>query len=282
MDTKNNNGSLYTFTVKKQKEVEVITDTEQGKLIKKEIQDVPIKVMIKKPTRSQAEEAELFNNSEFYRFVRAGIPPRKVAEKMFEEQGLGNESRNRIEELRTEMIKIVDGFREKFAAKGEDISQEDKDALNKEFAAAIEQPTQELQRLESENYELYSNTAEIQARNRTVFWWFLHNAYIKDETVDFQPLFKGKTFDDKFKYYDKLSDEGKDYILEALDRLTTLTTHWTLGGLHSTDDFERVDRENFPEAFKSKDSVEEKDNDTSARSQINQTENEPTSEESDK
>ena len=49
------------------------------------------------------------------------------------------------------------------------------------------------------------------ARNRTILWWTLNLAYIKEDgDEDFKSVFDGETFENKLNSYDEI-EEGEEY-----------------------------------------------------------------------
>ena len=217
------------------------------------------KYAILKPNRKIREDGELFFASETSRFAKAGVLPRAAWNTILSNGGgtisdseretygkLLGDYRSASFELQAILIKN-DGTRS--------------DVENKrieELLAQIEQIKKDVQSFESEQINIFENTAEAKARNRTILWWVLNMAYT-DDNGEYKPMFAGETFNDKLDSYDAIEESGDEFYSATVKRLTYLVTLWFLGRAEKTEDFQQIDND-FISALESD---EKKDEDSS-------------------
>ena len=76
---------------------------------------------------------------------------------------------------------------------------------------------QELIEIEKTKSEIFEQTAENRARNKTIMWWVLNLAH-KKEGKDFIPFFGEGTFDEKIKMYDEIEESENEFLKKILVR----------------------------------------------------------------
>ena len=74
---------LYSFTVNRKVKKEVSEDTEAGKLTKTIEVDEPVKIVLKRPSRLEAEKADEVYAVEFARCFRLGMLTNALVEKLY-------------------------------------------------------------------------------------------------------------------------------------------------------------------------------------------------------
>lgn len=202
------------------------------------------KFAILKPNRRLKEEGELFFASETSRFAKAGVLP-KAAWNTILSSGGGTLS----EQDREEWGKLMIEYRDKsfdlqsILIKTGGKRSEEEQAYFDKLTEDLNEITKKMQAFESSQMDIFENTAEAKARNRTILWWVTVLAH-KLVGEKFIPVFDAKTFEERLDQYDEI-DESDDSnpLLLALRRITYLTTLWFLGRAETAEDFSALDKD---------------------------------------
>ena len=201
-----------------------------------------IKFAILKPNRKQREEGELFYASETSRFAKAGVLP-KAAWNTILANGGGTIS----EQDREEYGKLLIDYRNKsfdlqsiLVRSSGDIPEEDQITID-EITTQLNDIKTKMQAFEASQINIFENTAEAKARNRTILWWVTTLAY-KSSDGKYVPIFDQSNFEARLDAYDEIEQsEGEDFLLGILRRFTYLITLWFLGRASTTQDFKDMD-----------------------------------------
>lgn len=206
---------------------------------------------ILKPNRKMKEDGELFFAAETSRFAKAGVLPRAAWNTILSNGG-GSISDKERELYGGLLIKFRDLTFElqSILFKSENDKTEEEKKRSNEILEELEKIKKEIQVFESSQIEIFENTAEAKARNRSILWWTLFLSYEFDGN-NAEPVIKGDSFEDKLDYYDNLYEEetSNESQLSTLRRLTYLVTIWYLGRASSKEDFELYDK-NYLESSK--------------------------------
>ncbi len=222
---------LYQFTINTTKTVEVPTEKEiegkKVKIIEKVEQVEPKTYFIRRPNRSDYDEAELCYAIKFSEDVRRGILTRSEILKRFANEDV-----------------VIKKVYEDYTAKENElqrISLSEKTEENVEKQKRIENEILniliEIQNFEFNKSSVFEQTAENRARNKTVFWWILNLAY-KDEAGKEVPLFEGSNLQEKIVAHDKLIESENKHFNEVIQNIQSLTTSFSnssSGGTTSLD-----------------------------------------------
>ena len=207
---------LYHFEISRmiEEEVEIdpITneDGEEIKQFKKVQKDTPVKCAIKKPNRALYEAGELFYSVELSKMIQAGMLTKTLLAKRFADDG-GTLTKHdqehyaklysqlHMKETEIQRLQLEEGSAKKRAKKLQQLIIE------------ITSIRQDLVEFESTQSALFDQTAEHKARNKTILWWVLHLACVKDiGDTEHKDLFAGEDYDAKIKSYDAI-EEGEEY-----------------------------------------------------------------------
>lgn len=220
---------LYSFTC----ESEV-----DGKVVKKEY-------ALLKPNRSMKESGEIFYSSEVSRFAKAGVLPRAAWSTI-----LSNSGGSISESEREEYGKMIIDFRDKslevqrLITKGSgSLTAEETESLSR-LSLELEGIKNSIQAFESDQANIFENTAEAKARNKAIMWWTLFIAYEKTEAGDYKEVIPGASYTEKLDAYDTLEEESSDkFKLEALSRIVYFVALWFLGRASTEEEFKIFDKQ---------------------------------------
>lgn len=211
--------TLYTFSVEKTKEVDVVKTTVENGVETttktKDTQKVPIYFAIKKPSRTEKEEGEMVRGEYKSKYIRRGIISEAVLSKIYSDQkGFLAEAEKQY----------FDNLAEQFKAKQEeyqliiatDKTSEKAKALLAELID-IKQKTESFIRGQNVYYE---DTAEGMARTKFIEYFFSQLTYFReDENKEWEPFFTGEKFEDKMVHADIREEEGEEYYFLARNKI---------------------------------------------------------------
>ncbi len=235
--------SVYEFSINKETEIDVKNETPDGVLITKEKVKIPVKIIFKKPSRAESEEADSVYMIEFSRLVRAGVLTKALLAKMYDEKsGVLSESfQDKYVQLYEKFFKTQSDYTE-ISLKSE--KSEDDNNRMAELATQFANIQRELRALENSRENIFQNTADSKGENKTILWLVLFLTYIQyQDDKSPKPFFEGSNFDEKLSSYDKiLEEDNNDFLLKVIDRISVLITLWYKGQIVSTLDFKNVEK----------------------------------------
>lgn len=243
---------LFQFNIPVINEVEVpvIEKDDKGneiKVLKKEKQETPQYYFIRRPNRSDYDEAELFYAIKFSQDCRNGIITRSEIIKRFANEDVT------IKKTYEEYTKKENELQR--------LSLLEKTEENITKKTKLEQEILELfvdiQTFEINKSSIFEHTAENRARNKTVFWWILNLAYKVDGDKEV-PLFDGSTFEEKIASYDKIIEKEDPHLQEVIQKFFYFIPAWYTGQLNKEDEFKKAEDMLRAEMSKQKEAEESK------------------------
>ena len=238
--------TMFEFDIYQEKEIEKvdISTNEKGEEVKvtsKIKTTVPVKLGIKKPTRSLFDEAELFYGVKLSEGIKAGLLTRALLAKRFNNDGgvLSDGEQKEYNELYLEFFNLQSEF-QKLSIKEETIRTEEEKTNLKSVVEKMNDARDRLQKYEMAQANLFEQTAENRARNKTIMWWVLQLSLIQGEDKKFKELFTEGSYEEKLRKYDEI--EESDMVLEkvALQKLLYLISFWYIGRAASQEEFEKL------------------------------------------
>ncbi len=260
---KNKKRELYSFNIEiEEKETkEVIKEVkrknkETGKMetveetvTKEVIKQTPIRVFLKKPTRTQVEDGDMFYSIWLNKFIKMGLLTRAMLAKKQVDVGgtLNDDDKINYAKLYLQLFEKQQNVIRYSAKDPDTMSLDEKERLDRAVSdlAVIRK---DLSDFEAAQASIFDHTADVKARNKTITWFLLHLAYYRkendseDESHDFddEPLFPGTDYDEKYISYQEADEEQDEIFIKTIDRLSTISTIWYMSGVQEQDDFEAV------------------------------------------
>lgn len=202
-----------------------------GKVVKKTL-------AILKPNRKLRESGELFYSAEISKFAKAGVLPRAAWSTI-----LSNSGGTISDQDREQYGKLLIDFRDKslrtqqLMLKGI-LTGAEKSEL-KTISEDLEAIRTNIQSFETDQVNIFENTAEAKARNKSILWWVLNLAYEKNSDGSYQPIVSGDTYDQKIEAYDKIEEDDPDSLaMLILSKMVYYVTLWFIGRANKQEDFE--------------------------------------------
>lgn len=243
---------IYAFTVNKKEEVEseVKKKTEDGEevIVKKNtLQDVPYRIVIKKPSKKQVEEAEMEYSIEISNCIAKGILTKAMLLKKYSDTGglMSQEDNLKLTQLYTKYNNLQYEFQGLSLNKRKSAKQKKR---QKEVEDELNQTKRQIVDLEMAYSSLFNHTADTKAQNRVITWYMLNLSYIykegDEEEPEEEPLFPGETFEEKREsYYEMQEDEEDEFKQVIRQKLTTIVSFWFFSERAEQSDFEKLEKD---------------------------------------
>jgi hypothetical protein len=238
--------TMFEFDIYQEKEIEKvdISTNEKGEEVKvtsKVKTTVPVKLAIKKPTRSLFDEAELFYGVRLSEGIKAGLLTRALLAKRFNNDGgvLSDEEQKEYNDLYLEFFNLQTEF-QRLSIKEEALRTDEEKKQIQNVIEKMNLSREKLQRYEMAQANLFEQTAENRARNKTIMWWVLQLSLIQGDDKKFKELFQEGTYEDKLKRYDEIEESESGVEKIAIQKLLYLISFWYIGRAASQEEFEKL------------------------------------------
>lgn len=232
---------IYEFVVNKEEEIEESIDSKDDsggdiKIVKKIKKEVPKKFFIKKPERSLVEEGQLFFASTFSEYIKKGLLTKAMLAKSYaDNNGIWSESDK--QDYANSFVQLVAAEQDLINLNKEDQSSPDIEKLIKEKEETRNKLRLSIQKYGQVESNLFEQTADMKARDKTVFWWTLMLAYSDDD----KPFLGDGDFKIKVSKLDELEDKEDLFTTKVLRKFSTLIGLWYIGLASTQKDFEKFD-----------------------------------------
>lgn len=227
--------SIYAFNVNLVKEVE-----ENGERVKK-ITAYPF--AIRKPSRSEKEEAELVRSEYLAKYIRRGVLPEAILNKTYENQGgtLNEYERAYVSTLNHKLFEKTEELKMVTVEKNKDKEQE----VLKEIIVL----QQEIASVQYKQSKFYENTAEFKAKTKLIEYLFATLTYWKKaEDKEWEPYFAGDSFEENLDEIEKLEDSEDELYMKMKDKaLFAVSMYIHMSGNVKPQDIEKSVKENVGE-----------------------------------
>ena len=244
---------LFQFKLDKdvKKTTSETSKNEKGETItteKEAVKTVKQKVLLRKPTRSLFDDAELFYGVKLSEGIKAGLLTRALLAKRFSNDGgvLSEDDKDRYAELYLKLYETQLDAERMSTTPQRKRSKSDQEKLDSLLESTADLRRQ-LTDFEMAQSSLFEQTAENRARNKTILWWVLNLSHLEDEEDNIKPVFEGKDFESKLDSYDKIEAEEDDFHEELLKKLIYYVSFWYVGRVASQEEFEQLLRDSGEE-----------------------------------
>ena len=235
--------SLYkTDTVKEKSES--TNDKGEKVITEKDVEKkVEHKYLLRKPTRSMYDDAELFYGVKLAEGVKAGLLNHALLAKRYNNDG-GIFTDAQQEDFANSYFELLNDQTDwqQLVIKGEDKSKSE-ETQQEDIERRMSLNRRKLQSYEADKTSLFDQTAETRARNKTVFWWVLNMSYHDGEKGKEEMVFPGGTYEEQLAEYDKLEDSEDEMSQELIQRLVYYISFWYAGRVSSVEDFKALDED---------------------------------------
>ena len=199
--------SIYDFTVYK------TVKTEENGETKTELK--PVHFRVKRPSRSEKEEAELVRSEYLSKYIRRGVLPEAILSKTYDNQGgtVTKNERASVIVLQLQLIEKQEEFKKLSVEKAE---QEKIDEAKKEIARIYN----EIAEIQFKHSLFFENTAEFKAKTKMISYLAgILSYYKKDENAEWERYFKSDILEEILDESDKLEEDADEIYLKAKDKI---------------------------------------------------------------
>ncbi len=231
-------------------EKKIVTEKRKTKetVVEKEMKDVaeevPVRVILRKPTRTQLEDGDMFYSIWLNKYIKMGLLTRAMLAKQHLDVGgtLTEEEKQRYAQLYVRLYEKQQAVQRYGLKTPEERTNDEEDRLTKtvEELGVIRK---ELTDFEAVQASMFDHTADIKARNKTITWYLLNLTQVvegDEDDAEMRPLFSGETYDDKYESYMELDESDDPIYLNSIDKLSSLATIWYMSGVSGQEDFDRL------------------------------------------
>ena len=241
--------------MEKYTKTEVRTSTEKQMVteMREVTEEAPVRIILKKPTRSQLEEGDMFYSIWLNKFIKMGLLTRSMLAKQHLELGgtLNEDEKQKYSRLYVQLYEKQMVVQRLGILSSSDMTNDQKERLQQAISD-LGLIRKELTDFETVQAAMFEHTADIKARNKTITWYLLNLAYYvagDSDTDSATPLFGGEDFEDKYASYQE-KDELEDEIYgKSIDKLSSLATIWYMSGVQQQEDFDKLLEEVQEEAL---------------------------------
>ena len=240
------NKILYQFTIDKKVEVEKEskrTSKKTGETTitkKKVIEEVPIEIQIKRPSRRELEEAELEYSIEISNCIKKGILTKAMLAKKYSDTGglFSEEDALKYTQLYKRAVELQNDYIRLETVDSKSEEQQEKFEKVKEEIATVRKDIVEM---ESTYQSLFDHTADTKAQNRLLQWYVLNLTYIYDEKSDkFVQYFEGEDLKEKKDFYYKKEESEDEFYSKLIDKASTIFAFWFFNQASSPEEFDEL------------------------------------------
>jgi len=207
---------------------------------------VPVRISLRKPSRTQIEDGDMFYSIWLNKFIKMGLLTRAMLAKKQVDIGgtLNEDDKMNYAKLYLRLFEKQQNIIRYSAKDKLDMSADEQDRLSasvSELAVIRKQ----LADFEAAQASIFDHTADVKARNKTITWFLLHLAFVQegegdDEEVNRVPMFPGTDFEERYRSYQEADENQDDIFLKTIDKLSTVATIWYMSGVQDQAEFDAV------------------------------------------
>jgi hypothetical protein len=235
---------LFSYIVKTNREIEKTeTKEENGQKItvtQKVKEEVPVRIIIKQPSRKNLEDAELQFSIEMSSCIKKGILTKGMLTKKYSDTGgvLSEDDAKELVDLYNK-ITLLENDLLRLTSKNDYDRSAEAEIINK-----ITTLRMRMVQVESMYRALFDNTADNIAQNNVIRWFCLHMAHTQvmpDGNIE--PMFKGTSTEQKLESLHEMDENEDEIYAKAYRKLATFMSFWFFSKNAKREDFEKLNND---------------------------------------
>lgn len=240
---------LYSFSIEKEemvtKTIESTNEAGEKVTVTKQVKEsVPQKFFLAKPSRTLQEEAELYRATKFSDAVKRGILTHDLLSKRLKnDDGLLSETEKTWYSEAYKNLYDTQAQIQKTATKADNEKTEENKKENNELILKLNEIRQSIRNFEINKSSLFELTAENYSKNKLIFWYLMFLSYKSNDKGEPEPLFPGKTIDNKAEKYDEMSELNDPFYNIIIQRFMYYVTLWAVSEVSNPEQFEKLVKE---------------------------------------
>lgn len=230
---------LYSFRVYKDK-IEELEKTD-GALNNPENY---FDIVIKEPSRREMEQSDFEFSIEMSRCIKEGILTKGMLVKKYSDTGgvLSEDDAKAMEDLYSELGRIESEITKSTQKSPEHRSEKDEESIQKLYSSYA-QTRNEIVTLESAYRNLFNHTADVKAQNKQILWYVVTLAHTKNQKGEYEPIYKGDTFEEKIESLYKMEEENDKLYSLCQAKISTVVVYWYHSSSPSKEEFDNLIRD---------------------------------------
>tara|TARA_R110000772_G_scaffold115621_15_gene220504 strand:+ start:1210 stop:1944 length:735 start_codon:yes stop_codon:yes gene_type:complete len=233
--------NIYEFTLKKAEKRQVETQRknkngEEETVLSVKTVNTPVKIVVQKPTRKMADEAEVYYSIQLSKAIKMGIVTKAMLTKKYADNG-GALSEDESRELLRSLKKLND-LENEYKLIAATKKKEEKDKSEK-LEIEIISLRRDLQNLESSLQSVYQHTADAKAERSTLMWYVINLTKQENDKNELVSFFDGLDFDEQLDdFYNKYESE-KGFDFDVVTKISKIIGYWFYAQGSSKEDLEK-------------------------------------------
>jgi hypothetical protein len=240
---------LYKFSVIKEVDSQESETSKNDKgddvtVTKTVTKEEPVYFGLRKATRKMFDEGELFYGVTLSQGIKSGLLTKAQLSRRYENDG-GFLSEPDKEEYANLYLKLFEKENElqKVQLNLEKSSESKKKEELSKILVDMTSVREQIQEFEANQANIFDQTAENRAKNKTIMWWVLQLSSVTDSEGKTTDLFFGSgDYDSKLDNYDIKEEDGDLHIIEAMRKLAYFVSYWYSGQANSEADFDNINK----------------------------------------
>jgi hypothetical protein len=244
---------IYSFNVELEKETKEVSKKKQKnketgemeeisveKMVKKEI---PIKIILKEPSRRQMEEADMEYSIEMSKCIKRGILTKAMLAKKYSDSGglLSEEDAKHLTRQYGELGDMQNKYT-RLSAKPKKNPGDEKRL--KAFMGHMADLRRQIVDMETSYSSLFNHTADNKAQNKVILWYLVNLSYYQEnEDSKIKPFFTAEDSEEKIEQYYDIDENGHEIFDLAKDKLSTFLSFWYFSSNASQADFDDLNND---------------------------------------
>ena len=118
-------------------------------------------------------------------------------------------------------------------------SQDLKSQLEQDLLLEISDIRRDLTDIENSQSNIFDQTAENRARNKSILWWILFLSY-KEEGEKETPMFPGEDHNAKLAEYDKIEEVDDEFLMTVISKFSYYISFWYVSKANTPEEFKEL------------------------------------------
>jgi len=216
-------------------------ETWTEKVQEKSTEKVPHQILIKKPTRSQIEEVDLFYSIQYNKYIKMGLlTDSQIAKKQVEVgDGLSKQQFDeyiKLQELSTQKEEML------YRLMSFDTDDEEREKRKQSIINDLMIIEHKLAGYKKMQISAYQHTADSRANRDVLLWWSLNLTMFKkgdSEDTEYKPMFEGSDYETKLDRLQEMEEddgEGSKLLDVSYEKISQVISVWAYLKLENKED----------------------------------------------
>jgi hypothetical protein len=241
---------IYSFNVDVERDVtETVTkkrkNKDTGKMEEYSVEEtskkpVPVKIIIKEPSRRELEEADIEYSIEMSKCIKKGILTKAMLAKKYSDTGglLTEDDAKTLTRSYGELGDLQNKY-SRLSSKPKK-SKQDEEKLTSLLGEMTEK-RRDIVDMETSYSSLFNHTADSKAQSKVILWYLVHlSHYQENEESEIKSFFTGEDSEDKIDQYYDIDENGHEIFDLVKDKILSILSFWYFSANASKDDFDAL------------------------------------------